>query len=278
MFRRGRGSPEDSQYIEPVLTVPTTFSPLHGLRAAARGLRPCEVCQAWGGGSLCADCRARFAAPRLRCARCALVLGSAAAACGACQQQPPPFARTVCAVDYAFPWSGLVAAFKFRARPELARPMAELMAELMTQSLPQASLHHAPLPQYVLPVPLSPARLAERGYDQAWELARALARRLGLPAENRLLQRLVDGERQSALGRAQRQQHLAGAFLVDPLQRAALAGRHVALVDDVMTTGATLREAAHTLLRAGAAEVSAWVFARTPAPAAEQPAAAQPQA
>ena len=88
--------------------------------------------------------------------------------------------------------------------------------------------------------------------------------RLALPADPALLQRPLDGAHQAQLTREQRRRNLRGAFMVDPLRRAAIAGRHLALVDDVMTTGATLHEAARVLLRAGAASVTAWVLARTP--------------
>jgi ComF family protein len=222
-----------------------------------RAPRACEICRRWTDVALCADCLARFAAPRPRCARCGLALGVAASACGACLREPPALAATVCAFDYAFPWDRLIAEFKFHARPELARPLAARLCQAL-QAAP------TPRPDLLLPVPLAPARLAERGYNQAWELARELARTLALPADATLLQRPADGAHQAQLTRDERRRNLRAAFMVDPLRRGELAGRHVALVDDVMTTGATLHEAAGALLRAGAASVSAWVLARTP--------------
>ncbi|MBX3634389.1 MAG: ComF family protein [Rubrivivax sp.] len=238
-----------------------TAAPPHG-----RALRGCEVCRRWEGVALCADCLDRFAAPRPRCARCGLALGVAAPACGHCLREAPPFAATVCAFDYAFPWDRLIAEFKFNARPELARPLAQRLLQALNEAgaVEGAGLAGAARPDVLLPVPLAPARLAERGYNQAWELARELARALALPADATLLQRPADGAHQAQLTRDERRRNLRGAFLVDPLRRGELAGRHVALVDDVMTTGATLREAAVALLRAGAASVSAWVLARTP--------------
>ena len=121
-----------------------------------------------------------------------------------------------------------------------------------------------PLPQLVLPVPLSAARLAERGYNQAWELAKRAAAALGLAADATLLQRPLDSAHQATLDRRARQQNLRTAFMVDPRRRARLQGLRVALVDDVMTTGATAHEAALVLLRAGATAVDIWVLARTP--------------
>lgn len=221
----------------------------------------CEVCRRWGSAALCADCVSRYAAPRPRCACCGLALGLATPRCGDCLREKPPFTRTVCAADYGFPWDGLIGAFKFQRRPELAGLLAERLAAAVQHAMQTEAL---PRPDLVLPVPLSPHRLAERGYDQAWELARLIARGLQLPAEARLLQRPIDTAQQSGLGRAERQRNLRTAFMADPARRALLQGRRVALVDDVMTTGATLREASAVLLRAGAAAVDLWVLARTP--------------
>lgn len=222
----------------------------------------CEVCRQWCDlGALCSDCLGRFAAPRPRCSRCGLRLGAAAAVCGACLADPPPFGRSVCAVDYDFPWDRLIAAFKFRGRVELAATLAMCMSAAVRSAA-------SPVPDLIVPVPLSAARLAERGYNQAWELARRLAARTHVPADATLLQRPVDTAHQAELGRSERRHNLRTAFMADPRRRAALTGRHVALVDDVMTTGATAREAAAVLLRAGAAAVDVWVLARTPAAAA----------
>lgn len=191
-------------------------------------------------------------------------MGTALAACGTCLRDPPPFARTCCAVDYAFPWVQLLQAFKFQAQDDLAQPLAQLLAD----SIASDPACQGALPRLLLPVPLSPQRLRERGYNQAWELARHLGRALGLPARADLLQRRHQGPTQAGLSRALRQGHLRGVFGLQLAAGTALQGLHVALVDDVMTTGATVSEAAGVLLQAGAARVDVWVLARTPAPAA----------
>lgn len=116
----------------------------------------------------------------------------------------------------------------------------------------------------LLPMPLSDARLKERGYNQAALLARRLGRRLGLPVHDSWLLRVAGRERQTALPREQRLSNLRGAFAVEPLALHQLRGRQVALVDDVMTTGATLAEAARILAAAGVAKVEVWVVGRTP--------------
>jgi ComF family protein len=179
------------------------------------------------------------------------------AACGDCLREPPPFAHTVCAVDYGFPWHSLISAFKFHDQVELAPAFSSLLSAAVRSSA-------LPLPNTVLPVPLSPTRLAQRGYNQAWELSRRCARSLGLRADAQLLLRHLDTAHQVELTRAERQRNMRNAFMVNPAQRASLAGQHVALVDDVMTTGATLRECSEVLLRAGAEVVDVWVLARTP--------------
>jgi ComF family protein len=203
---------------------------------------------------------ARFAPELARCARCGLRVAVPVAACGACMGEPPAFDACIVACDYAFPWDRLIADFKFNACVELAAPLASRLVHAVRQ-------RGAELPALVLAVPLAPGRLAERGYNQAWELARRVASALSCRADARLLERPAEGAHQAQLTLAQRRVNLRGAFTVQPLRRARLQGRHVALVDDVMTSGATLREAALALRRAGAARVDAWVLARTPAPA-----------
>lgn len=243
----------------------------------------CEVCRRWGSGRFCHLCLQRFAASTPRCAGCGLRTGVPLARCGSCLQEDWPFASTCCAVDYAHPWDHLVARYKYRGQVELATPLAQLML----------NGPHPPVDALV-PVPLAESRLAERGYNQAWELARRLGAALGLPARaDVLLRPLAQAAQAAQTGqtrraaheppagpapqavstRAERLRNLRAAFMVEPAQRPWLQGRQLGLVDDVMTTGATAREAAQTLLRAGAAGVHLWVLARTPAPQAAGPAA-----
>ena len=215
----------------------------------------CEVCRRWSACALCAECVARFAVVVPRCTRCALRLGARSGTCGNCLHEAPPFEHTACVADYSFPWDRLIAEFKFHGRAELAVVLAPLLA---------GAAATLPSPDLVLPVPLAARRLAERGFNQAWELARRVARQRRLPARADVLSRPVEGAHQAELSRAQRQANLRAAFVVRAPARGAIAGRRVALVDDVLTTGATAREAAAALLRAGAAAVDVWVLARTP--------------
>lgn len=149
-------------------------------------------------------------------------------------------------------------ALKFANRPELAGMMADaLVREVRRLGSPDEI-------ERVLPVPLSDQRLRQRGYDQAWELARAVGMSLQIPSQARVLRRLVDTAPQSSLDRQSRATNLRGAFGVDPSSRASIAGKRLALVDDVVTTGASVRAAAHALLDAGARSVDVWCVARTP--------------
>lgn len=225
----------------------------------------CQVCKQWSAGGLCASCEQRFCTHPPRCRRCALVLPAAAGAeagaglvCGQCLEAPAPWQHAVCAEDYAFPWSGLITEFKFRGDVGLASLLADRLAAALRQA-PQALNV-----DLLLPVPLSAQRLRERGFNQAWELTRRLARVFGLKAEPDLLQRPVDTAHQVDLSVQDRARNLRGAFMVEPSRREALSGRRVALVDDVMTTGATFRAATYALLAAGALSVDVWAVARTP--------------
>jgi ComF family protein len=164
----------------------------------------------------------------------------------------------VCAEDYAFPWSGLIGEFKFQGDVALADLLAQRLASVLRQTSGALEVDR------VLPVPLSAQRLQERGFNQSWELARRLGQLFGLACSADLLQRPVDTAHQLELSLLERAHNLRGAFMVAPQQRQAIVGQRLALVDDVMTTGATFREATRALLEAGAASVDVWAVARTP--------------
>lgn len=218
----------------------------------------CAICHAWPAHSLCETCVSRFASPVVRCSLCALPMPSGQVCCVACLRQPPAHRRCIAAVDYGWPWSDLIASFKFQGQTGWARPFATLMlaAEGMQELLDEVDL--------VTGVPLSRERLAARGYNQSLLLARALCPD---KSHDALLLRLRDTPAQHSLSRRERLLNLQGSLAAEPAHARLVRGRHVLLVDDVMTSGATLQSATDTLLQAGAAQVSTAVFARTPAPA-----------
>jgi ComF family protein len=199
----------------------------------------------------------RHAAFKPRCDGCAIGVPHGVQRCGACITAPLPFARAVAAVDYGFPWSGLVAALKFHAALDLCDGFAQLLTDAVRRSA-------APLPRLVLPVPLGADRQAERGMNQAWELARRVAARLQLRTHAALLTRHVETPHLADLPRDKRSRAIRGAFALASGATTTLRGQSIALVDDVMTTGATAAEAARTLLAGGATSVQLWVLARTP--------------
>jgi ComF family protein len=214
----------------------------------------CAVCAAWPSEPVCEDCVQRFAQPRPRCRTCSLCLDAPVAQCGECLRRPPPLDACFAAVSYGYPWADLVTDFKFGQQPAWAKTFATLMRSMpwVEPALEQADV--------VVPVPLWPARLAWRGFNQALQIARALE-----PAKARadLLLRIRDTQAQSTQGRRERDANLQGAFAVDPLQSHRVRGRRVVLVDDVMTTGATLFEAAQAMRTSGAAHITGIAFART---------------
>jgi len=232
--------------------------------ALARWLWPprCLVCRSRGAGGmdLCQACTDALPWLGAACIRCAIPLQGAtpglAAVCGACLQHPPPLAETHAACLYGPPLDRLLPRFKFHH--DLAA--GYLLAKLMARALRPVTVAW-PQPAALLPVPLHPRRLRQRGYDQALELARPLARNLGLPLLGDLLHRVRDTAPQSRLEAVQRQRNLKDAFRIAGTTALPV---HVVLVDDVMTTGATLHAAADGLRRAGVARVDAWVCARVP--------------
>lgn len=169
--------------------------------------------------------------------------------CGACLREPPTYDRCIAALHYAFPADELIQALKYGGQLALAPVLADFLARAVA---------HAPRPDLLLPLPLHPARARARGFNQAVEIARALARRLDLRLDTGSLERIRDTAPQAQLSLAERRRNVRGAFAC----RKTLTGLHVAVVDDVMTSGATLNEAAKVLKQAGAAEVSLWVVAR----------------
>lgn len=219
----------------------------------------CAICGSWQMQVICSDCLRREGRLSPRCPRCAARLPAGADLCAGCAREAPQQSSSVAAVSYEAPWAQLIAQMKFQDRAPLVRPMAQLLA---------FAIRHAggPLPQALLPLPTTRARCIERGADLPALLARALGRELRLPVWDDLIVRQRDAPAQRTLDRAQRQRNVRGAFSVRAPGAEPLMGARVALVDDVMTTGATCGEATRCLLDAGAQEVRVWVLARTEYP------------
>jgi len=245
------------------------------LDAAWQGLRlwlgatllpaQCTLCGIGCPQVLCSPCRAQYQGQgrgqlRHRCRQCANPLADidVALLCGRCLRQRPAYDATVTAFDYAAPVDQLLLQLKFGARLALA----PLLAELLHVAIQQQQGWQAP--QLLCPVPLGPARLAERGFNQALEIARPLARLLDVPLQPRLALRVRETRAQSGVAPQERQANLAHAFAIAPEWAALLQGCHVGIVDDVMSSGHTVNALAAACKRAGAARVSILVVARTP--------------
>jgi len=225
---------------------------------ALRGALPqhCELCVgAAGDALLCPACAESLPALPAACPVCALP-NPAGAVCGACLVRPPPYAATVAALVYAFPVDRLLQRLKYGGRLALADWAAAMLAAAAARAL--ARRDAAARPDRVVAMPLARSRQRERGFNQAAEIARRVARAAGLPQVDALV-RVAAGPPQAALPWAGRARNVRGVFAVS----GDVVGSRIALVDDVMTTGATVAEAARTLRRAGAAAVECWVVART---------------
>lgn len=214
----------------------------------------CLVCHAWPAQPICEACVSRFAQPRSRCQTCALALPDGVQRCGNCVKKPPALDLCLAAVSYAYPWSDLIVGYKFHQQSGRAGALA-----LLLRSTPwvEPALDAADV---VLALPLSRARLRTRGFNQALLLAHQLAPE---KTDARLLLRIKDTPAQSSLKRAQRLDSVKDAFAVEPLLASRIRGARVVLVDDVMTSGASLFAAARVLREAGAAHITGLVMART---------------
>jgi ComF family protein len=226
----------------------------------------CALCGNLSHNTLCDGCgTAYWNESRLRCVVCAVPLAAsrwvvhAGYRCADCVAEPPPFDASLALADYRAPLDTLAVGLKFRARLMLAREFAQRLARLADDAW-EAWDGEADRPDVIAPVPLARQRLAERGYNQAWQIAKPLARALRVRSDASLVQRTVHTAPQSKLDLDARRLNVGNAFRVaHPVH-----GLHVGIVDDVMTTGATLEALAYTLKAAGARRVTNFVALRTP--------------
>lgn len=211
--------------------------------------QPCILCGTLSAdGVWCSDCDKSL--PLLASSHCPVCALPALnnAVCGNCLKTPPHFKRTVAAYAYAFPLDKLMLALKYSEQLNLAKRLGDKLVQNVIAR-----------PDCLVAMPLHPARLKERGFNQSLQLARHVGKQLKLPVLISACQRVRDTPSQSTLPWKERRKNMRKAFACS----SEVAGKHVAVVDDVMTTGATLNELSMALLDAGATEVSAWVVART---------------
>lgn len=243
-----------------IASLPETFS-AKGINALLPGC--CGACGKWPAHGLCQTCYALFKKTNHRCYVCAIELPSAQQdICGHCLKYPFAFDEAVAAVSYTSPWRELVQKLKFYDGTDHARLVAQLLYLMLCA--------HKKLdepPDLILPIPVTRQRMRVRGYNQSWEIAKHFSRFSGIIAAPYILQHRLQmtqmPESQTQRKRKERFRALKGMFFVAEKDLGSLQGKHIVLLDDVMTTGATLHHAALTLKKAGVKKVSAWVFART---------------
>lgn len=214
----------------------------------------CVLCgQPSGSICICAPCKMDLPWTGLHCRQCGLPLASPKdEICGACIQKTPPFTHTVCPLQYQFPVDRLVRAFKFNRQHATGRVLSHLICEY-------AHSQDGAYPDMLIPVPLHNLRMITRGFNQSFELGTYVSKILDIPLLSTALRRHRNTEAQSGLSRKQRRKNVRGAFY---WHAAIKSARHVALIDDVMTTGTTVSECARVLKKAGAKRVDVWVAAR----------------
>ena len=252
------------EYIDTMPNLAATWlsrmpASLQALRAVQAIPSQCAICGRWPGPRICTDCHRRWGAEQQRCRRCALPLQARTGICGACLKQPPSLQRCTAVLDYGYPWQGLITRYKFDGDLGLVHSLARLM------SAHPETLQCLQDCDALLPMPSSAQRIRERGFDHMALLAKVLARQSAcrVPLLTQVVQRQHVELPQHNASRPQRLRQLRGVFSLQDSAAAQVTGQHLLVLDDVMTTGATLDALAQCLHKAGAASVSALVLART---------------
>ncbi|WP_338522367.1 ComF family protein [Pseudomonas batumici] len=209
---------------------------------------------------ICTPCESELPWLMESCQVCALPLPMVGLTCGQCLKQPPAFEQVIAPWTYRFPLDSLITRFKHQSQ----WPLGRLLGELLAQALRERFDNGLPRPDLLLPVPMAARRLRQRGYNQAAMLANWLAKSLEIRTDEHCLRRIQDTLAQQGLDARARRRNLLQAFALAP--GAKVEGLHLAVVDDVLTTGATAESLARLLIKAGARRVDVYCLARTPSP------------
>ncbi|MFJ2538342.1 MULTISPECIES: ComF family protein [unclassified Pseudomonas] len=225
-----------------------------------KNVQTCLLCDepAEAETPMCMACEAELPWLMGQCRTCALPLPESGLTCADCLLEPPAFEQVAVPWLYGFPVDSLITRFKHNAK----WPFGHLLADVLGQYLQYRFDEDLPRPDVLLPVPLASKRLRQRGFNQAAMLARWLSLKLDLPCDEQVLCRIQDTRAQQDLDAKARKRNLRNAFALTP--QADVRGRHLALIDDVLTTGATAQALARLLMNAGAARVDVYCLARTP--------------
>ncbi len=204
---------------------------------------------------LCTACELDLPWNHQACHRCGLPLLNASSSCGACMKIPPAFDQTIAAFIYQEPIIRLITDLKFRQQLLYSR----ILGELLAKKVASAYLHKRDLPDMIIPIPLHNHRLRERGFNQAVELAKPIAKKFNIKIDYQDCTRILATQPQSTISAQHREHNVKNAFQVSKI----LKDKHVAVIDDVMTTGATMREFTLTLKKANVRKIDVWCCART---------------
>jgi len=218
------------------------------------------------GDLLCGDCQ--YDLPHVYgkniCQQCGLACNSLSYFCGHCLSNPPAFSHSFIPFAYEYPLDGLIHKFKYQRHLTSGKLLGQLLADYLQYHAQDQDDWHTP--DMIVPAPMHWLKRWQRGFNQAEFLGKQVARALEIPFATHLIQRVQKTPAQKELTRAARQHNLRKAFVIADKHRAAIAGKHIALIDDVVTTTATARALSQLLLKSGAKEVQIWALARTMSP------------
>lgn len=210
----------------------------------------CYFCLSTCKNVCCSACESDFKKKVNRCTNCAKQTNTAKI-CGNCLLSPPYFTSSTVLFDYQYPAKKLILAFKFKKQVELSSYFADKLFEII--------LNKNSLPEVLIAVPLHHKRQAKRGYNQSLELAKNLGRKLGIPVNTSFCERIINTDPQSELPMKSRKKNVKNAFAISR----DVIPKHIAIVDDVITTGSTINEIAQLFKKAGCEQIDVWAIART---------------
>lgn len=222
----------------------------------------CIGCKSYQTSRICDKCFNRLIRAQVhRCFRCALATYGHTNYCAQCEHEPPYFDETVCLDSYEGLLTDAVRQYKYSGAIAIAHGLIETWFKIFNNGIFN---HRRKNEVVLLPVPLSSTKLHERGFNQSWELAKLFGRKIGLSPHSNIITRAHLDTNQARLGKAERIMRLENIFSIAPENMAFIRNKCIVIVDDVMTTGATLNSMSKLLKNHGASEIINWVILRTP--------------